>query len=266
MLIDTHAHIYLDAFDEDRALVIQQAKKAGVKHIILPNVDNDTTKAMFTLEESDPSFFHSAIGLHPTSVNHEYKKELTKIKHSLDENSFCAIGEIGVDLYWDKTFINEQIKVFEQQLKWAIEYNLPVIIHVRDAFPEALRSIERLNCPQLHGVFHSFSGNLKDAQSILNLKGFKLGINGIVTFKNSDLKNTLSQIPLENIVLETDAPYLSPVPYRGKRNEPKHLLEIVAKLAEIYNESTDNIIKKTGENALQVFKSIIFAPERNDTN
>jgi TatD DNase family protein len=227
MLIDTHAHIYLEQFNEDRTLVVRRAKEANIKPIILPNVDSSTTQSMLELEKSDPCFFHAAIGLHPTSVDTNYQDELEQVKKLLEHHSFCAIGEIGIDLYWDKTQLKEQIEVFEQQLEWAIQYKLPVIIHVRDAFPEALQSVKKLNCPELQGVFHSFGGSLEDAQTILNFDGFKLGINGVVTFKNSNLKETLQHIPLEHIVLETDAPYLSPVPYRGKRNEPKHLKEIV---------------------------------------
>lgn len=264
MLIDTHAHIYLEEFNDDRAIVIKEAKAAGVEHIVLPNVDSSTTQAMLDVEASDPVFFYSAIGLHPTSVKENYQEELDLVKQQLESRPFCAIGEIGIDLYWDKTFLKEQIIVFEKQLEWAIKYDLPVIIHVRDAFPEALRSVQKLNCYELRGVFHSFSGTLEDAQTILHLGRFKFGINGVVTFKNTNLKNILQHIPLEYVVLETDAPYLSPVPYRGKRNEPKYLLQIVEKLSEIYNESNENIIKKTGENALQVFKTIIFATGEKD--
>lgn len=259
--IDTHAHIYLEEFDDDRKAVIQRAKSSGVEHIILPNVDSTTIQAMLDLEASEPTFFHAAMGLHPTSVQANYLQELTLVKKQLDSRSFCAIGEIGIDLYWDKTYIKEQIEVFEQQLEWAITYHLPVIIHVRDAFPEALASVQKFNCGGLRGIFHSFGGSAKDAETIIHFDGFKLGINGVVTFKNSGLAETLKTVPLEYIVLETDAPYLSPVPFRGKRNEPAYLSYIVDKLAEIYQEPSDIILKKTSENALQVFKTIIFATD-----
>lgn len=259
--IDTHAHIYLEEFDADRAAVIQRAKSAGVSHIILPNVDSETIPTLLELEANEPTFFHAAIGLHPTSVKENYQEELAIIKKQLDSRSFCAIGEIGIDLYWDKSYINQQIEVFEQQLEWAIAYDLPVIIHVRNAFPEALTSVQKLNCDGLRGIFHSFGGSVNDAETIMQFGGFKLGINGVVTFKNAGLAETLKTIPLEYIVLETDAPYLSPVPFRGKRNEPAYLSYIVEKLAEIYQEPRNNIIKKTSENALQVFKTIIFATD-----
>jgi TatD DNase family protein len=259
--IDTHAHIYLEEFDADRAAVIERAKAAGISHIILPNVDNTSIKPMLELEASEPGFFHAAMGLHPTSVQANYQEELALIKSQLEKQSFCAIGEIGIDLYWDKTYIKEQIIVFEQQIQWAIDLDLPLIIHVRDAFPEALASVQKLNCEGLRGIFHSFGGTIKDAETIMEFGGFKLGINGVVTFKNSGLAETLKSIPLDYIVLETDAPYLSPAPFRGKRNEPAHLSYIVDKFTEIYQQPRDFILKKTSENALHVFKTIIFATD-----
>jgi len=261
MIIDTHSHIYLQEFDEDRGEVILRAKSAGVEHIILPNVDSTTIQPMLDLETSDPDFFHAAIGLHPTSVKDNYQEELALVKQQLDNRSYCAIGEIGIDLYWDKTYIKEQILAFEQQLQWAIDLNLPVIIHVRDAFPEALASVQKLNCEGLRGIFHSFGGTWKDAETIIALGGFYLGINGVITFKNSGLAETLNHIPLDYIVLETDAPYLSPVPFRGKRNEPAYLTYVIDKLTEIYKQPKETILKKTTENALQIFKTIIFATD-----
>lgn len=252
-MIDTHAHIYLPEFDEDRTAVIDRAKAVGISHIILPNVDSKTIDSLIKLETSMPNFFHAAMGLHPTSVKSDWENELAIIKTQIDSRSFCAIGEIGIDLYWDKTYLKEQIIVFEKQLEWAINLNLPVIIHVREAFSETLACVKKMNCKHLRGVFHSFGGSLAEAEAIMKLGGFKLGINGVVTFKNSGLKDYLASIPLEMLVLETDAPYLSPVPFRGKRNEPMHLLQIVEKLADIYQVTNETIRKKTYENSLQIF-------------
>jgi TatD DNase family protein len=260
-MIDTHAHIYLNDFENDRSAVIERAKQESVHHIILPNVDSNTTEQMLRLEASDPLFFYAAIGLHPTSVKDNFNIELALVKAQLEKHNFCAIGEIGIDLYWDKTYIEQQKIVFKQQLAWAIEYHLPVIIHVRDAFNETIEIVREYNCPELRGIFHSFGGSLHNANEIIALGGFKMGINGVVTFKNSKLAETLASVPLEYIVLETDAPYLTPVPFRGKRNEPAYLSYIVAKLAEIYNESPETIRKKTTENASEVFKTIIFATD-----
>ncbi len=253
-MIDTHSHIYDEAFDKDIDEVIARAKEAGVSHVVLPNVDSETLQPMLSLEEKDPSFFHAAIGVHPTSVKADYEKELALVKSELDRRKYIAIGEIGIDLYWDKTFLKEQVIVFEQQLQWAIEYDLPVIIHVRDAFAETFEVVERNNCDKLRGIFHSFTGTQEDAQRILDLKGFKLGINGVLTFKNSDLSNVLQKVPLNELVLETDAPYLTPVPYRGKRNEPSYLQYVIAKLSEVYGVSENEVIKKTDENSLEILK------------
>jgi TatD DNase family protein len=257
-MIDTHSHIYLPDFDEDRRDVILRAKEAGVTHIILPNVDRETIPAMLDLEAQEPSFFHAAIGLHPTSVNANFFKELELVKQELNRRPYCAIGEIGIDLYWDKTFFKQQQAAFEQQLEWAIEYELPVIIHVRDAFTETLDIVERNNCDKLRGVFHSFGGSEADAKRIMDLEGFMLGINGVVTFKNSGLSKVLESVPLDYIVLETDAPYLTPAPHRGKRNEPYYLSLIMNKLVEVYCESYISIEIKTDKNALNVFKKIKF--------
>lgn len=257
-MIDTHSHIYLPDFDLDRAEVIFRAKEAGVTHIVLPNVDAETLPQMLALEATDPQFFHAAIGLHPTSVNADFAAELALVKQELDRRKYCAIGEIGIDLYWDKTFYPQQKLVFEQQLEWAIQYDLPVIIHVRDAFPETLEIVERYNCPSLRGIFHSFGGSVDDARRIMSLGGFKMGVNGVVTFKNSGLSQVLQIIPLDYLVLETDAPYLTPVPHRGKRNESAYLSLIVSKLQDLYQQSYESIVKKTTENSLEVLKILIL--------
>ncbi len=253
-MIDTHSHIYDEVFENDIDDVIARAKETGVSHIVLPNVDSETLQPMLSLEAKDPNFFHAAIGVHPTSINADYEKELALVKVELDRRKYIAIGEIGIDLYWDKSFLKEQVIAFEQQLQWAIEYDLPVIIHVRDAFPETLEVVERINCEQLRGIFHSFSGTEEDAKRILALGGFKLGINGVLTFKNSGLSNVLQEIPLKHLVLETDAPYLTPVPFRGKRNEPAYLQYVIVKLSEVYGLPEEEVVKKTDENSLEVLK------------
>lgn len=261
-MIDTHSHIYLEEFDADRAEVIQRAKDAGLQHIVLPNVDADTLTRMLDLEATNPAYFHAAIGLHPTSVTAGYEKELAWVKRELDRRPYCAIGEVGLDLYWDKTFVGEQIKAFEQQLQWAVDYSLPVIIHVRDAFDLAIASVKKYNNQSLKGIFHSFGGTPEEARQIMALGGFKMGINGVVTFKNSNLPQTLLEVPLDYLVLETDAPYLTPVPYRGRRNESAYLEYIKNKLAEIYKLSSEEIAKKTYWNSVETLK-ILTLPSQN---
>ncbi|MDR1679798.1 MAG: TatD family hydrolase [Prevotellaceae bacterium] len=254
-MIDTHSHIYLKDFDADRLAVIFRAKNAGVEHIILPNVDSSTLSAMLELEATEPQFFHAAIGLHPTSVKANYADELALIRAELDNRNYCAMGEIGLDLYWDKSFFREQLIVFEQQLQWAVERNLPVIIHVREAFVEVFEVVKKYQ-QDLKGIFHSFGGTVDEARQIMSLNNFKMGINGIITFKNSSLSETLSQVPLEYLVLETDAPYLTPVPHRGKRNEPAFLQFVAQRLAEIYQISEQEISEITTQNAKSIFSRI----------
>ncbi|NDP21533.1 MAG: TatD family hydrolase [Paludibacter sp.] len=253
-MIDTHSHIYSEEFDTDRDEVIQRAKDAGVKHIILPNVDSESLPRMLALEAEYPNYCHAAIGLHPTSVKSDYKFELEKVRSELERRKYIAIGEIGIDLYWDKTFLNEQIKAFQQQIKWALEFDLPVIIHVRDSFNETIKALKPFKGKNLRGVFHSFTGNLAEAHEIMNFGGFKLGINGIVTFKNSGLSEILRNIDLKNIIMETDAPYLTPSPHRGKRNESSFAQYICSHLAEIYETNVNEIAKITTKNALNLFK------------
>lgn len=253
-MIDTHSHIYSEEFDADRNEVIQRAKNAGVKHIILPNVDIESLPRMLALEAEYPDYCHAAIGLHPTSVKSDYKTELEKVRSELERRKYIAIGEIGIDLYWDKTFLEQQIEAFQQQIEWALKYDLPVIIHVRDSFSETLEALKPFKEKKLRGVFHSFTGNGSEAKEIIDFGGFKLGINGIVTFKNSGLSETLRGIDVKNIVLETDSPYLTPVPYRGKRNESAYIQYICLQLATLYKISVNEIIDITTENALNLFK------------
>ena len=259
-MIDTHSHIYSDDFDADRHEVIRRAQEVGVKQIILPNCDSGTLPQMLALEAAYPGYCHATIGLHPTSVKEDYKEELTLIKSELERREYLAIGEIGIDLYWDKTLLAEQFKVFQQQLEWALEYHLPVIIHVRDSFRESMNALIPYKNSGLTGVFHSFTGTLEEAQEILVFGGFKLGINGIVTFKNSGLTAVVEKIELRHLLLETDSPYLTPVPYRGKRNESSYISLVCAKLASIYNLSIQEIDDATTKNAGELFTKLQVEP------
>ena len=252
-MIDTHSHIYSEEFDTDRAEAILRAKNSGISQIILPNVDSESLPQMLALEAENPHYCYAAIGLHPTSVKENYSEELALIKSELERRSWIAVGEIGIDLYWDKTFLTEQIIAFQQQIEWALEYNLPVIIHVRDSFSETMQALQPYRNSGLRGVFHSFTGALQDAREIIDFGGFLLGINGIVTFKNSGLAAVLEQIDLKHILLETDSPYLTPAPHRGKRNESAYTLLVANKLAEVYNCSLQQIDEQTTLNAKSLF-------------
>jgi len=226
----------------------------------LPNCDSGTLPQMLALEAAYPGYCHATIGLHPTSVKEDYKEELTLIKSELERREYLAIGEIGIDLYWDKTLLAEQFKVFQQQIEWALEYHLPVIIHVRDSFRESMNALIPYKNSGLTGVFHSFTGTLEEAQEILVFGGFKLGINGIVTFKNSGLTAVVEKIELRHLLLETDSPYLTPVPYRGKRNESSYISLVCAKLASIYNLSIQEIDDATTKNAGELFTKLQVEP------
>ena len=254
IMIDTHSHIYSEEFDNDRAETIIRARKVGISRIILPNCDSETLPRMLALETEYPNYCYAAIGVHPTSIKENYLKELALVKSELERRNYIAVGEIGIDLYWDKTFLHEQIIAFQQQIDWALEYKLPVIIHVRDSFCETMNALAPYKNSGLKGVFHSFVGSLDEAQEILDFGGFLLGINGIVTFKNSGLAAVVEKIDLKNIILETDSPYLTPTPHRGKRNESAYTALIAQKLAEVYNCSLEEIDEKTTRNALSLFK------------
>ena len=253
-MIDSHSHIYAEEFDVDCAETILRAKEAGISHIILPNCDSGTLPRMLALEANYPDYCSAAIGLHPTSVKSDFQNELAKVKSELERRKYIAVGEIGIDLYWDKTFLPEQIIVFQQQIEWALEYNLPVIIHIRNSFRETMNALQPFKNKGLKGVFHSFTGSLAEAEEMLDFGGFLLGINGIVTFKNSGLAETVSKIDIKNIILETDSPYLTPTPYRGKRNESAYLALICKKVAEIYSLSIDEVSKITTQNCKKLFK------------
>jgi TatD DNase family protein len=249
--IDTHAHIYLEEFDVDREVVINRAINEGVGKMVLPNVDLETIAAMTDLEILYPENVFSALGLHPCSVKEKYKSDLLVIQSMLEKRKYIAIGETGLDLYWDKTFYKEQIDALEQQIKWALDYNLPIILHCRETTVQTIEIVSAYK--ELKGVFHAFSGTVNDAKKIIDL-GYYIGIGGVVTFKNSGLDKIVEHIPLSSIVLETDAPYLTPVPHRGKRNEPMYLKLVAEKLAEIYNCSINEVSVKTTENAKRLFE------------
>ena len=252
-LIDTHTHLYIEDFDNDRDLAVIRAKEAGVTRMFMPNIDDTTVERMLTLCDTHEGCF-PLIGFHPTSVNENWKSRLAVIEHWLRSGKiFAGIGEIGMDLYWDKTYLKEQQEVFEIQMQWAIEFSLPVVIHCRNAYPEMLEVLFSYKTSGIRGIFHSFSGTQEEAEKLLGFERFMLGINGIVTFKNSILPDFLPSLPLDRIVLETDSPYLSPVPYRGKRNESAYLIKVAEKLSEIYSKPLSEIGRITTENALHVF-------------
>ncbi len=253
-LIDTHSHIYASDFSEDVADVILRAKDVGVNKILLPNIDVESIPQMHQLVDKYPNYCVPMMGLHPTSVDEDYKEQLKVCKEWLlkSEYKYCAIGEIGIDLYWDKTYEKEQQTVFELQVEWALEFNLPIVIHARDAFDEIFNILEKYRNTSLKGVFHSFTGSVEQANHVIDL-GFLLGINGIVTFKNAGLDKTISQIPLQYLMVETDAPYLAPVPKRGKRNESAFVLHTAKKIAEIYDVSLLTIADITNKNAIDLF-------------
>lgn len=252
-IIDTHSHIYAEEFDNDIDEVIARAQTAGVDKILLPNVDVSSLAQLHNTADRYKDYCIPMMGLHPTSVDGNWQNELDIIKKQLELRPYIAIGEIGIDLYWDKTFEQEQKYVFEEQLRWSIQYNLPVAIHSRDAITECVECVRSVGAEKLRGVFHSFGGSVEELQSIVSLENFLLGISGVVTFKNSTLSTVLKQTDLSRIVVETDAPYLSPVPYRGKRNESSYTLYIVQKLADIYGTTAEEVGEITTNNAKKLF-------------
>ncbi|NDW10349.1 TatD family hydrolase [Dysgonomonas sp. 520] len=248
-IIDTHTHIYEPDFDNDINDVITRAKNCGVDKILLPNIDLNSVDRLHNLVEKHPDYCAPMMGLHPGSVTLDWKEDLKQIKENFSKHKYIAVGEIGIDLYWDRSLEQEQKLAFEEQLRWSIEYNLPISIHSRDAIRETIECINNVDKENLRGVFHSFGGTLEEMTEILNLKNFYLGINGVVTYKNSKLPEVLTHTNLSHIVIETDAPYLPPVPYRGKRNEPSYTVEIVKKLSEIFDCTQQEVIEKTSHNA-----------------
>lgn len=252
MLIDTHAHLYAPEFDKDREEVLKRAGNEGVKRIYLPNIDEQTITPLLRLTERHPDFLRPMMGLHPCYVTENYKKQLDRIGKSLEEHEFVAIGEAGLDLVWDDNSVEDQRDALHIQANWAKERKLPLILHSRGAIDETIQLITDEQNGNLSGIFHCFTGNLSQAMAIIEL-GFYLGIGGIVTFKNAELDKVIGNIPPEKIVLETDAPYLAPHPYRGKRNESAYLRPIAEKVAEIYDLSVTEIENITSNNARTVF-------------
>lgn len=252
--IDTHCHLYSEEFAADRAAVISSLRINNVGKIFLPNIDVYSINNMHTLAESDKNLFYPMMGLHPCSVKADFSEQLHIIEQHLQSGyKYYGIGETGIDLYWDKTYLNEQQQSFIKHIEWAKTYNLPLIIHVRDSFNEVFEIIDRYNDVNLRGIFHCFTGNLQQAKHIISYGGFLLGIGGVVTFKNSNLQHVLQEVPLDKIVLETDAPYLAPVPFRGKRNEPAYIIHIAQKLADIYKVNITAITQLTSQNANKIF-------------
>lgn len=255
-IIDTHNHLYLEEFDADREQLVDEALASGIDTLLLPNVDLTTVDRMHALCDSHPGFAFPMMGLHPTSVDAAYTDGLKKIEAYLSRRSYCGIGEIGVDLYWDTTYRKEQLVAFEEQLRWSIDLDLPVAIHTRQAFPEVFECLYKVGPEKLKGVFHSFTGTEEELTEINKLDTFLIGINGVVTFKNSELPRILPSVKIEKVVLETDAPYLAPVPYRGKRNEPAYIRKTAEKVAQVYGRTVEETIKTTRKNALNLFQTV----------
>ena len=256
-LIDTHCHLYLEDFDPEQEQLIEEAKASGIERLLMPNVDLTTIDRMHALCDQHPDFALPMMGFHPTSVDEHYAESLRHTEQWLGKRAYCAIGEIGIDLYWDKTYLKEQQEVFEEQLRWSIDLDLPVAIHTREAYPEVLDSIYKVGAESLKGVFHSFTGTPEELQEVNRLPNFKIGINGVVTFKNAKLADTLRQgATMEKILFETDAPYLAPVPYRGRRNEPLYIWKTVEKVAATFEIPVEEAVETARKNAEELFKSI----------
>lgn len=253
IITDTHTHLYSESFDSDRDEVITRAIENGITRFFIPSIDSSYIDSMYDLERQYPENIFLMAGLHPTHVKHDYKNELSIIVRQLEERSFFAIGEIGIDLYWDKKMLREQQEAFHFQIQLAKKHSLPIVIHCRDAFNEVFEVLELEKSDDLKGIFHCFTGTLEQAKKAISYN-MKLGIGGVVTFKNGKIDQYLSKIPISEIVLETDAPYLSPTPFRGKRNESAYLLHILEKVASVYKLERDIIARITTQNSIDIFK------------
>ena len=253
-MIDTHTHLYLKQFKDDIEDVISRAKNIGVHKFYLPSISSKYNKSMHDLEKKFPNDICCMIGLHPCYVDDNFESEINFIKKHIKDYNYKAIGEIGIDLFHEKKYFNQQVIAFEEQIKLAIEYDLPIVIHARDSLDEIFRVLEKFKSEKLRGIFHCFTGNLDQANKIIDLN-FYLGIGGVVTFKNGKISEFLNEVPIEKIVLETDSPYLAPVPYRGKRNESLYIELVAKKIAEVYDVELDYVSKVTDKNALDVFGS-----------
>lgn len=252
MFTDTHTHLYSEEFAEDRDIMIQRALDAGVKRFFIPAIDSSYVPSMYELEANYPENVFLMCGLHPTYTKENYKEELAFVEMQLQERRFYAIGEIGIDLYWDKTFLKEQQESFRFQIGLAKKYKLPIVIHCREAFDEVFEILEEQKSDELFGIFHCFTGDFEQAQRAIALN-MKLGIGGVVTFKNGKIDQYLNQVDLKHIVLETDSPYLAPVPYRGKRNESAYTVLVAQKLAQIYGISVEEVAEITTKNSKDIF-------------
>jgi TatD DNase family protein len=253
ILTDTHTHLYSEQFNDDIDTVIQNCIEKGITRLFLPNIDATSIDGMMNLGADYPDNCFPMMGLHPTSVGENYKEELAIMEQWLSKQKFCAIGEIGIDLYWDKTLLKQQQDAFRTQINWAKERDLPFVIHCRDAFDEIFEILDELNDDKMRGIFHCFTGTLEQANHIINYGDFKIGIGGVVTFKNSGLDKVIEQIDIKHLVLETDSPYLAPTPFRGKRNESSYLLGIAEKVADIYSISIEEVAEITTTNSIEIF-------------
>ncbi|MDC1379228.1 TatD family hydrolase [Algibacter sp.] len=253
IITDTHTHLYSEAFDEDRNEMINRAIEQGVSRFFIPAIDSTYTDSMFQLEKDYPEHVFLMMGLHPTHVKDGYREELKHVEDMLAKRKFYAVGEIGIDLYWDKSTLDIQKKAFKYQIQLAKQYKLPIVIHCREAFDAIFEVLEAEKSDDLFGIFHCFTGTLEQARRAISYN-MKLGIGGVSTFKNGKIDQFLNQINLNHIVLETDAPYLAPVPYRGKRNESSYIIKVLEKLSDIYNISQEDIAEITTQNSIDVFK------------
>ena len=253
MFIDTHTHLYAEEFNADRKQAIESAIEKGVTRMYVPNIDSNSIAGLFDLEKQFPENCFPMMGLHPCSVNERYADELKVVEHWLGKKKFYAVGEIGIDLHWDVSFLNQQKDAFRKQISLAKKFNLPIVIHTRKSFDEVFEIVLEMNEKNLRGIFHCFSGTVEEAEKIISLDGFKMGIGGVLTFKNSGLDKVIKEIDLKHLVLETDSPYLAPVPFRGKRNESSYITIIAEKLAEIKNVSLNEIEEITAKNAFEIF-------------
>ena len=252
-LIDTHTHLFSDQFKGDRNQVVQRAIDLGISKLFLPNIDSSTIEPMLSLCKAFPDNCFAMMGLHPCDVKEDFEKELAIVRQHLKNGNYIAVGEIGIDLHWDKSTLAWQQQAFRTQLQWAKEFDLPVAIHIRESFDEIFEIVEQEADPKLRGVFHCFTGTKEQADRAISL-GFYLGIGGVVTFKNSHLPETLKEVPLNKIILETDSPYLAPTPNRGKRNESSNLIFIAEKIAEIHQIEVAKVAETTTANALKLFQ------------
>ena len=260
-IIDTHSHLFAEEFSEDRTEVMRRAREAGITHIVMPNIDAASIEPMLQACAEYPGFCYPTKGLHPTEVKEDFRSVLATMKAQLDASvhgevlhtPFIAVGEVGLDFYWDSTYKQEQLAALEEQIGWALEYDLPIIIHSREAFPELYALFARYKDTPLRGVFHSFTGTADEARALLEFPGFVLGINGVVTFKKSTLPEALREVPLTRLVVETDSPYLAPTPHRGKRNESAYVARVIERLSEIYQLTTEEVATQVYATAHKLF-------------